>query len=260
MENINCRLPDWYDENAQQIVVKQYVKIAYDSSDVDTEFEYSPGSLVEFTEKYCLGDKELMILDHGSGYGRDIDLLRHYNGKIFALDFDKRMMRIIINTHHSICGKQLFPIYGNIFSLPFRKNIFDIIISSRTLFLCGCWAKVLEAFGEIVRTIKTGGYLYLSLLSYNNLLCKRRPMLPGEPNINKSGVDLAKSYQVGQVRSLILHTFSEEKIRYLAKNFGMKIIGKITEERNHIEIPYEPFIRKGPLQFVVAMKKIKRRK
>lgn len=103
--------------------------------------------------------KELEILDVGSGEGRFTNELyaASKSTKIIALDNYVQYLKIARERYGHVGQHQCI---GNLYNLPFGDGTFDIVATRSTL-------DIMDGprmFAEMVRVIKPGGWIYVSLV------------------------------------------------------------------------------------------------
>jgi ubiquinone/menaquinone biosynthesis C-methylase UbiE len=106
---------------------------------------------------------ETMVLDAGSGTGV-VTLAFHQAGfrpkKTIAFDLSRNSLKIAIEQarkEKKVEAKNIEAVQGNVLSLPFADNSFDIVVS------CGVleYVPLNEGLSEFARVLKSGGKLVL---------------------------------------------------------------------------------------------------
>lgn len=102
------------------------------------------------------------VLDLGSGAGNDCFVARAIvgdKGKVTGLDFVEAMITKARLNNQKVGYTNVEFIRGDIESMPFRENEFDVIVSNCVLNLVPDKTK---AFSEIMRVLKLGGHFCVS--------------------------------------------------------------------------------------------------
>ncbi len=102
------------------------------------------------------------ILDLGSGAGNDCFVARHIvgeKGKVTGIDFTDEMLNQAITNNKKLGYSNVFFIKGDIETMPFEENSFEVVISNCVLNLVPDKEK---AFAEIIRVLKPGGHFCVS--------------------------------------------------------------------------------------------------
>ena len=96
--------------------------------------------------------KDLLVLDLGSGEGGTSSILSKENE---VISFDIKLNRLKKQKKSSSLNK----INGNAVTLPFKNDLFDLIILQDVIEHVNGIDKLLT---EVLRVLKKGGYIYLS--------------------------------------------------------------------------------------------------
>ena len=101
-----------------------------------------------------------LCLDIGTGTGLfPIELAKRTKLVIYALDISEEMCKIAYcNVLLSKFSERMIVVKGDVHSLPFRDDFFDLIVS-RGSFLF--WHNQVKAFIEIYRVLKRGGMTFI---------------------------------------------------------------------------------------------------
>jgi arsenite methyltransferase len=102
------------------------------------------------------------ILDLGSGAGNDCFVARAMvgvSGKVTGIDMTEQMIRKARENCEKLNFENVEFVLGDIESMPFIENVFDIVISNCVLNLVPDKSK---AFSEIFRVLKPGGKFCVS--------------------------------------------------------------------------------------------------
>ena len=176
-----------------KITIDTYNKMAIDYDNETADFwQLFPRSIIKEFGDRVKGGK---ILDVGSGPGRDALLLQDFGCEVTCLDASVKMVEMCKE-------KGLNAIEGDFMNIPFADKTFQ-----------GVWAytsllhipkkDIGNAFEEICRVLKVGGFLGLGLIEGS-----------GELYRNSSGVDQPRYFAF----------YSREEIEKLLSDFGFEII------------------------------------
>lgn len=102
------------------------------------------------------------VLDLGSGAGNDCFVARAIvgtSGKVTGLDFTEAMIAKAKINNQKLGYENVAFVQGDIDSMPFPDNQFDVVISNCVLNLVPDKAK---AFAEVMRVLKPGGHFCVS--------------------------------------------------------------------------------------------------
>jgi len=105
-----------------------------------------------------------LVLDAGCGNGRYSYWAAKYGGKVFGVDIGDGVESAAQNTG-GLANVQI--IQGDIFSLPFRDNTFDVIFAIGVLMHTGDARK---ATASLVRKLRVGGSLSVHLYGKGNII------------------------------------------------------------------------------------------
>ncbi len=117
--------------------------------------------------------KHVNVLDVGAGTGNHWDIGSRKMVDLYLLDRNRTML--------SECESDVNPVQGDVHSLPFEDNFFDIVICVDALHHFQDRKKSLN---EMERVNKTGGYIFVADFDPNNFLTKMisiGEMILGEP-------------------------------------------------------------------------------
>jgi len=117
--------------------------------------------------------KPLKVLDVGGGTGNHLDIGSHRMVKLYLLDRNRSML--------SESESDVDPVQGDVHSLPFEDDFFDIVICVDALHHFQDRKKSLK---EMERVNKTGGYIFVADFDPNKFLTKMisgGEMILGEP-------------------------------------------------------------------------------
>ena len=115
-----------------------------------------------------------IILEIGCGAGYNINNLAKniINGKIFGIDYSEAMVDLANEINKEYIQTGLVDIkYANVSSLPFKDNMFDLVLGIETV---NFWPEIINDLKEIYRVIKPNGRLLLINNSYKHKAFKKR--------------------------------------------------------------------------------------
>ena len=137
-----------------------------------------------FTEKTGFVPGDLagkLVLDVGCGAGRFLDVASRWGARAIGVDFS-----FAVDASHANLGQRpnVDVIQADVFSLPFRDEIFDVIVSIGVLHHT---RDTREAFLSLPRHLKNGGEMAVWLYYYTDQLYNRatdfwRRVVRGWPN------------------------------------------------------------------------------
>jgi len=106
------------------------------------------------------GVKKGVCIDVGSGPGAlAISVAKITDLKIYSLDISDKMQEIAIaNIENKGLKHEIFPVKGDVHSLPFSDDFADLIISRGSMFF---WENKETSFREIYRVLKPDGFAYI---------------------------------------------------------------------------------------------------
>jgi len=102
-----------------------------------------------------------VILDVGCGGGKTINRLarRANQGKVYGLDQSADMVDYSTQINRKlIAGKRVEIVQGSVEKTGFKDEFFDLVTAVETYYF---WPNLAEAFREIKRILKKGGYLLI---------------------------------------------------------------------------------------------------
>jgi SAM-dependent methyltransferase len=116
-------------------------------------------SIDEFSHK----KDNLRILDAGCGTGKNLEMCKDYN--VYGIDFSEEAIKFCkLRKINNL-------VIGSICDVPFKKHLFDIVISLDVI--CNVETKDdLKALRELYRIMNNNGILVLNLGAYNFLRSK----------------------------------------------------------------------------------------
>jgi len=106
------------------------------------------------------------VLDIGCGGGANIAemLKRSPRGEVYGIDFSAESVAYAQKTNRKALGKRCFIEQGNVESLPYNDNKFDLVTAFETVYF---WKDMPKALQEVRRVLKTNG-LFLICCEVSN--------------------------------------------------------------------------------------------
>jgi len=114
------------------------------------------------------------ILDIGCGAGYNIYNLAKLvdKGKVYGIDYSETMVKLAKEVNKKYIDDNRVEIkYGSVSSLPFRDNMFDLVVGVETV---NFWPDIINDLKEIYRVTKSEGILLLINNSYKHKKFKKR--------------------------------------------------------------------------------------
>lgn len=201
MLNLNPLNPEIWD--------KHYKK------DIST-LQYPDENLVRILSKLKL---EGTALDHGSGSGRHIKLLKEFGFAVSACDYSKESILKINSLYPDVQTHWI----GES-SLPYQNKTFDVIVSWGVLHY-NDWEDAQKIILELKRILKKGGYLIGSIRSSKDTHLKTKDQIVNLQDIKGSKVKL---YEFEEVK-LLLQNFEQVQYAYMERS----VIGNLEERICH---------------------------
>lgn len=113
-----------------------------------------------------------IILDVGCGGGININRMAKKAKMVYGIDYSIESVNLSreVNRQEIYDGK-VKVIEGNVASLPFEDNTFDIVTAFETVYF---WPDIEKCFGEVKRVLKPGGIFLIGMESSgsDNLIMK----------------------------------------------------------------------------------------
>jgi len=166
-------------------------------------------------------------LDLGCGLGRHIPVLRNKFGLTIGIDIsDKAILssRNIISHsssnssfHSSSYSSVASLVKGNMLTVPFRDNSFDLILAWRVIHI-GKSSECRQTIDELYRLIKPGGKLLASIRSAKNTLCHL-----GERNGEKLEERTFRLNEEG-IAGAVYHFFDEKDVTDYFSRFKINLL------------------------------------
>ena len=96
-----------------------------------------------------------VILDVGCGGGININRMACQAQKVYGVDYSIESVKLSreVNREYIDAGK-VDVLEGNVLSLPFEDDTFDIVTAFETVYF---WPDIEKSFGEVKRVLKPGG-------------------------------------------------------------------------------------------------------
>lgn len=121
--------------------------------------------------------RDQSVLDVGSGFGGTLVSIAGAGARVVGLEYDRERLRLC-RERLALHGARAGLVRGDGFSLPFPTGCFDVVVCSEVLEHVPRKRAFVE---EMIRTLKSGGLLYLSFpnrRSITNLLRDPHYQLP----------------------------------------------------------------------------------
>lgn len=101
------------------------------------------------------------VLDIGCGGGININRMAEKAKKVYGIDYSEESVKLSreVNSRQINEGK-VEVLEGNVKSLPFKDNTFDIITAFETVYF---WPDIEKCFGEVKRVLKPGGIFLIGM-------------------------------------------------------------------------------------------------
>lgn len=101
------------------------------------------------------------VLDVGCGGGKNIArmLKRCPEGKVYGIDYSEESVAMSRKQNGKLLGSRCFIEQGNVLSLPYEDNKFDLVTAYETVFF---WPDLSKAFSEVYRVLKPEGLFTFS--------------------------------------------------------------------------------------------------
>jgi ubiquinone/menaquinone biosynthesis C-methylase UbiE len=114
------------------------------------------------------------ILDIGCGGGKTVqDLaISTPRGKVYGIDYSEDMVQLSKKVNDTLIKKGIVEIvYGNVSSLPFSDNMFDLVTAFEAYYF---WPNLIDDLKEIKRVLKPKGNLLIVNEVYEDNQFKKR--------------------------------------------------------------------------------------
>ena len=104
-----------------------------------------------------------IILDVGCGGGININRMAEKAKKVYGVDYSIESVKLSREVNRDLIGQgKVEVLEGDVQSLPFEDNTFDIITAFETVYF---WPNIEKSFGEVKRVLKTGGTFMMGMES-----------------------------------------------------------------------------------------------
>ncbi len=114
------------------------------------------------------------ILDIGCGGGKTVQKLAMLtpNGKVYGIDYSEDMVKLSKKVNRKLILKCLVEIQnGNVSSLPFDDNVFDLVTAFESYYF---WPNLIDNLKEIKRVLKPTGILLIANEVYKHEKFEKR--------------------------------------------------------------------------------------
>ena len=132
--------------------------------------EHTPVSL--WGLKHLDINSDDIVLDVGCGGGINIKRMAEKAGKVYGVDYSIESVKLSreVNRQEIFDGK-VEVLEGNVLSLPFEDDAFDIVTAFETVYF---WPDIEKSFAEVKRVLKPGGTFLIGMESNgsNNIVMK----------------------------------------------------------------------------------------
>ena len=89
--------------------------------------------------------------------------LKHLDKKVYGVDYSIESVKLSREVNRDLIGQgKVEVLEGDVQSLPFEDNTFDIITAFETVYF---WPNIEKSFGEVKRVLKTGGTFMMGMES-----------------------------------------------------------------------------------------------
>ena len=104
---------------------------------------------------------EDIILDVGCGGGINIKRMAENAKKVYGIDYSIESVKLSKEVNEKFIKEGKVEIQeGNVKSLPFEDNTFDIVTAFETVYF---WPDIEKCFGEVKRVLKPGGIFLIGM-------------------------------------------------------------------------------------------------
>jgi len=158
-------------------------------------------------EEYDIKSNVRRILDAGCGNGKHVVFFAEQGFKVYGVDISEEAIKIA-SAWLSLKRLKATLQVGDITSLPFPDQYFDVIISHGVLDHIA-FQDAKKAVREISRTCSKGAYIYITLRSTEDSECGRGK------EVGKNTFILERGYEKG----LLQHFFNQSEIEQLFRGF-----------------------------------------
>jgi SAM-dependent methyltransferase len=170
----------------------------------------SPGVLAAINH---FGEKKLSrILDLGCGTGRHAMVLLERGFEVYGCDSSEEALGVVANLMENSDFRKC-----DMTSLPYNSDFFDGIICNHVI-QHGLLADAREASGEMLRILRPGGLLFLTVVSSEHPKCATGREIEPNTRIDTDAVD-------GHIPH---HFFTESELRELFSEFEIYTLEHFT--------------------------------
>lgn len=113
-----------------------------------------------------------IILDIGCGGGMNVKRMAEKAKKVYGVDYSIVSVELSSEVNEDLIKQgQVEIVEGNVKSLPFEDNTFDIVTAFETVYF---WPDIERCFGEVKRVLKPGGVFLIGMETNgsNNFIMK----------------------------------------------------------------------------------------
>ena len=104
-----------------------------------------------------------IVLDVGCGGGININRMAEKAKKVYGVDYSIESVKLSREVNRDLIGQgKVEVLEGDVQSLPFEDNTFDIITAFETVYF---WPNIEKSFGEVKRVLKAGGTFMMGMES-----------------------------------------------------------------------------------------------
>ena len=104
-----------------------------------------------------------IVLDVGCGGGININRMAEKAKKVYGVDYSIESVKLSREVNKDLIGQgKVEVLEGDVQSLPFEDNTFDIITAFETVYF---WPNIEKSFGEVKRVLKPGGTFMMGMES-----------------------------------------------------------------------------------------------
>ena len=106
---------------------------------------------------------EDVVLDVGCGGGININRMAQQAKKVYGVDYSIESVKLSLEVNKEYVNEgKVEVLEGNVESLPFDDNTFDIVTAFETVYF---WPNIEKSFGEVKRVLKPGGIFLIGMES-----------------------------------------------------------------------------------------------